>query len=255
MGIEVYTGAWEEMVQKRIGFFEVVVISRPSIFKLTHLFFRNMLQRSPFSVIYDSEALWYRRDAELLKLYKGGIEFPSMENDEVSIDEKELIATIDQNNEIKLLGMADVVITVSGNEKRIATELSPRANIETIGHVMSEENLSRSMTEFRERNGVLFVASFDDMYYNGDAIWYFLKEIYPSVLERSSSITLTIAGRNIPQYLRTFVKDNALDQHVTFEDSPEDLNRLFDRHRVFIAPHLYGSGIQFKVSLTSYVRL
>jgi glycosyltransferase involved in cell wall biosynthesis len=248
LGIEVYTGAWEEMVLERIGFYQIVIISRPTIFRLTHLFFRNMMQKSPFSVIYDSEALWYRRDADLLRLYKGGIDFPSMENEQITIEEKELITKIDQSNEIKLLGLADVVITVSNGEKAIASELNPKASIETIGHIMSEENEAKSRTGFRERAGILFVASFDDkMYYNGDAIWYFLKEIYPSVLERSPSIKLTVAGRNIPQYLRTFVKVQGLDRDVTFMESPEDLHQLFDSHRVFIAPHLYGSGIQFKV--------
>ena len=85
------------------------------------------------------------------------------------------------------------------------------------------------------------------MYYNGDAIWYFLKEIYPQIL-KESPIPLTIAGREIPDELRKFAKDNDLDNHLTFAESVKDVSTLYDSHRVFIAPHLYGAGIQFKVS-------
>jgi len=85
------------------------------------------------------------------------------------------------------------------------------------------------------------------MYYNGDAIWYFLKETYPLVL-KDSPIPLSIAGHDIPEKLRNFTRDNGLDDHVTFFESLVDTTPLFDNARVFIAPHLYGSGIQFKLS-------
>ncbi|KAL3908648.1 MAG: hypothetical protein SGILL_008404, partial [Bacillariaceae sp.] len=249
MGIEVFPGSWEEMAEERIGFYEIVIVSRPTIFRLTHLFFRNMFQKSPFAIVYDSEALWYRRDADLLRLYQQGIQFPSIGEETLSVEEKELMTSTDKRSEVKLLGMADVVVTVSDNEKEIASAFNPSASIETIGHVMSEDNQAASVTGFYERGGILFVASFGDkMYYNGDACWYFLKEIYPNVLKLSPSMMLTIAGRNIPQYLRTFVRENGLDHVVRFEESPESLHQLFESHRVFIAPHLYGSGIQFKLS-------
>lgn len=36
--------------------------------------------------------------------------------------------------------------------------------------------------------------------------------------------------------------------HVYFVDSPHSVESLYEEHRIFIAPHLYGAGIQFKVS-------
>jgi len=47
--------------------------------------------------------------------------------------------------------------------------------------------------------------------------------------------------------LKNFVKHNDLDQHVTFLESPLHLDPLYEKARIFIAPHLYGSGIQFQV--------
>ena len=122
---------------------------------------------------------------------------------------------------------------------------------------MSTERATKS--EFSERSGILFLASFNnEMYYNGDAIWYFIKEIYPNILKETASapIHLTIAGRNIPSELRSFVANHKDVSHfVTFVESPDTIEHLFERHRVFIAPHLYGSGIQYKVRLHSIVSL
>jgi len=60
---------------------------------------------------------------------------------------------------------------------------------------------------------------------------------------------LTIAGRGIPDELREFVKKNEdIAKHVTFLESPPTIEHLFEQNRVFIAPHLYGAGIQYKVS-------
>jgi hypothetical protein len=89
------------------------------------------------------------------------------------------------------------------------------------------------------------------MYYNGDAIWYFLDKIYPLVLQDQQAtepIQLTIAGRDIPLELIRFVTRNAtLARHVTFLESPESIDDLMEDNRLFIAPHQYGSGIQYKV--------
>merc|ERR1712226_1152621 len=87
------------------------------------------------------------------------------------------------------------------------------------------------------------------MYYNGDAIWYFLTEIYPMLIkEAQSSLPITIAGRSIPSELRETVQNGNLVKNVTFIESPNSVQELYDKARIVIAPHLYGAGIQYKVS-------
>merc|ERR1712157_492418 len=101
-------------------------------------------------------------------------------------------------------------------------------------------------TGFSERNGILFLASFDKkMYYNGDAIWYFIEKIYPHIIEESDDkIPLTIAGRNIPDELLSINTTHP----ITFIESPDSIHDLYEKYRVLIAPHLYGAGIQYRVS-------
>ena len=105
---------------------------------------------------------------------------------------------------------------------------------------------------YSTRDGILFVASFlkNDMYYNGDAMYHFLQEVYPLILEDLPTMPLTIVGRDIPQVLYDYVMNNIrLDRLVTFLESPKDISNLYDHTRLLVAPHLYGSGIQYKVRL------
>ena len=49
----------------------------------------------------------------------------------------------------------------------------------------------------------------DNMYYNGDAVWYFLTEVYSRILlleEPKSPIPFTISGENIPKNFVTWFK-------------------------------------------------
>ena len=36
---------------------------------------------------------------------------------------------------------------------------------------------------------------------------------------------------------------------ITFIESPDSIHDLYEKYQVLIAPHLYGAGIQYKVSL------
>jgi glycosyltransferase involved in cell wall biosynthesis len=106
-----------------------------------------------------------------------------------------------------------------------------------------------TISTFESRRGILFVAAFHKlMYYNGDAIWYFLQYVYPLVLQEATKpIPLVIAGKGIPKYLRDMVRGLGFEANVMFIESPKDLRPLYERARVFIAPHQYGAGVQYKV--------
>ena len=253
LGVEyAFTSKLDELLRSRIGYYDIVVVSRPSTFKATYEKWQEFYRQSPFSLIYDCEALWFRRDEMLNEiLTTRNIEFPGHDN----VVKPELMKTIrlgKRKSELALIQMVDTIVTVSEGEKDVIKLLSPESkNINVIGHVMDLQRITKN--DFSERNGILFLASFSKiMYYNGDAIWYFLKHIYPIVIEETSSsspIPLTIAGRGIPAALRQFVQKNkAIAKYVTFLESPLTIVHLFEDHRVFIAPHLYGAGIQYKVS-------
>ena len=68
---------------------------------------------------------------------------------------------------------------------------------------MSMDESIAAKTPLDKRSGIHFVESFhDNMYYNGDAVWYFLTEVYSRILlleESKSPIPFTISAENIPK--------------------------------------------------------
>lgn len=248
LGIEYFKDDLMSLVSERSGIYDVVVISRPDTFLFFRDELRSMYMKSPFALVYDSEALAFRRDELRLNIItENGIKFP--EEDALDIGDTKLLLEFQKSREVSLLDNADFVVTVSERESKAVSELSPhlKGSIYTIGHVM---NLRSGKKGFENRKGILFVASFgNSMYYNGDAICYFLTKIYPLVVESAEiPFPLAIAGRNIPKQLReTVEKDKVIFPHVTFFESPKSLDELIDKSRIFIAPHLYGAGIQYKV--------
>jgi hypothetical protein len=252
LGIEyVADGKWEDLLQSRIGYYDIVIISRPSTFQATYMDWQNFYKKGSFRLIYDCEALWFRRSELQQQVVESlGIPLPSY-NYETKPEVLELMLKTDQMTELALVQMADTVITVSEGEREHIINLLPRGNydIEVVGHAMNPAS-KEERKDFSERKGILFLASFEDeMFYNGDAIWYFIKYIYQQQVHSSSKpLPLTIAGNGIPQYLRDFVKSTRMRKHVTFIESPPKVDSLFEQSRLFIAPHLYGAGIQYKVS-------
>jgi len=246
----------EEFLQSRVGLYDIVLVSRPSTFAWINEELARLYEKAPFAILYDSEALWFRRD-EIYhdSVINEGIKYPSAEYLLGSSENEmlwKLLLGFQRKTELTLLSMADVVVTVAESESKLARQLAKPDPLQTlsIGHTM-EQNNALIGPGFNDRKGILFVGAFHDgMYYNGDAIWYFVEKIYPIVLKSSSEpIHLTIAGRKIPQQLRDIVGNHTgITKHVTFLESPDDLSILYNNALVSLAPHLYGAGIQFKIS-------
>jgi len=244
----------------RVELFDIVMVSRPSTMRAAYPWIRYRYKKHAFALIYDCEALWFRRDQLARSLKKNkGIQFPGNRFD-FSDNLQDLAERAISEAELSMLHMPDIILAVSDSEKDYVHDyLSSESDTSlrekplfTIGHIFdSSRNNFDSLPNFEERSGLLFVAAFhDDMYYNGDAIWYFLKEVYPLVLRESSDISLTIVGRGIPEELRNFVENHdELKFHpIFFVEAPESLDKFYNTAKLFIAPHLYGAGIQYKVS-------
>jgi len=126
------------------------------------------------------------------------------------------------------------------------------APVVVVGH--SPPGAAISAVPFESRGGILLIAGFNgDMYYNGDAAWYLVTQIYPLIAEaalrnRDPPIPLTIAGSGIPQDLVSVVNASIYREHIRLQDSPRSLTPLYDAARLTIIPHQYGCGTQYKLS-------
>jgi len=243
----------------RVKMFDVVMVSRPTTMIRSIRWIRHRYKLNSFAIIYDCEALWFRRDVLLREASKAmNIDFPGTPF-KFSDDLQDLQEYANRGNELAMLRMPDIILAVSEGEKHFVRDYLNSQDkpslrekpVYSIGHIVEQSMVNvDSLPGFEERSGLLFVAAlYSSMYYNGDAIWYFLKEVYPLIVQENSEIDLTIAGRGIPEELKSFAEkhEGLDDRHVSFVESPESLDDLYNSAKIFIVPHLYGAGIQYKV--------
>ncbi len=227
--VEIILGAGHLSLQKfleeRKDFYDAVIISRSPNMQIVQQLrqkredlFQNM------RVIYDSEALFSMREAQL-RLAKG---------EKISEEEIQKLT----QKEITLAEGSDVVLSASHGEQEVmSSNLSQPVHV--LGHCLTIAPTSRT---FSERKGLLFVGAIhDEESPNADSIRWFVKEIFP-LIQKKSDMHLTIAGIDHSDSIATFAGDRI---HVA--GYVEDLTELYNDARIFIAPTRFAAGIPLKI--------
>jgi GT2 family glycosyltransferase len=226
LGIEVFYGDNLDFVrfaQDRAGYYDLVLVSRPhnmeKTFDAVKRFFSNAV------LLYDAEALFSIR--EILKAKAKGIKL----KDE---DRERMI-----NNEINLMNRADMVITISENERKMIVEREKLDNIEIWGHPIDVKSPKNG---FQERKDILFVGGFlASESPNEDAVLYFTKEVFPK-LRKEITCRFFIAGITPPDSIKKLSSSS-----VIVTGYVEDLREYYEKCRIFVVPHRYSAGIPWKL--------
>ena len=219
-------GKLDRFLAGRSGFYDMIFVSRPHNME----FVRPILQTHPdwfqnSRIIYDAEALFTFRDLALRKM-KG-----------ISLSE----AKIDQliRSEIELVDVAELVISVSEAEGRTFARYGVR-EVRVLGHALAIEPSPRA---FEDRNGILFVGSIlEETSPNGDAILWFLKDIFPRIQSQLGNVPLIVAGMNRLDMGRL----SACGQ-VRILGKIRDLTSIYDEARLFVAPTRFAAGLPHKI--------
>ena len=204
--------------------------------------------RPTCTLLYDAEALWFRRDERMITAADRNKTSPATGQQVTAARSHNSLA---RSKELSLLYTADVIITVSNEEERYIKGVVSTPVV-VVGH--SPPAAAISAVPFESRSGILLIAGFNgEMYYNGDAAWYLVTQIYPLIAQaalrnRDPPIPLTIAGSGIPQDLVAVVNASIYREHIRLEYSPRSLTPLYDAARLTIIPHQYGCGTQYKLS-------
>jgi glycosyltransferase involved in cell wall biosynthesis len=117
----------------------------------------------------------------------------------------------------------------------------PRVSV--IGHVRELRPTPRT---WKDRDGMLFVGAVHAVDSpNYDSLLWFIDEVLPLVEKQLHWRThITVAGYVAPRLDLSRIPHH---ERVSFLGAVSDLEPLFDRHRVFIAPTRFASGIPYKV--------
>jgi len=226
LGIEVFYGGnldFNKFAQERLGYYDIVIVSRPHNLEKTYDTIKACFSNA--YLIYDAEAMFSVR--EILKAKSQG----------VMLSEGRTKAMM--GKEICLMKKADMVTTVSENEKQLIVKKSGLRNVMVIGHSINTQDYN---SDFNARKDVLFVGGF--LASNGpndDAVLYFVKEIWPRV-QKSLSCKFYIVGINPPDSVK-----NLASSSVIVTGFVPDLQEYYDKCRLFVVPHRYAAGIPWKL--------
>jgi len=148
-------------------------------------------------------------------------------------------ANLIRAKEITTYSKADVIITVSEDDKSVLQSVLPKKYISVLSnvHVIHEPSLVKS----REHGRLIFIGGFSHSP-NIDAVWYFLNEIMPLIRSKSTEVKLSIIGSNVPQEILDMA---SIDVEVIgyVEDTAPYLQSAY----ISIAPLRYGGGMKGKV--------
>jgi glycosyltransferase involved in cell wall biosynthesis len=207
----------------------VVLVSRPYNFqRFVHAIREH--QRAAV-LIFDSEALWWRRIERQATLAADPREAQRLRHEAGRMRDVELACA----------RAADFAVMVSEEERdlMIADGLDP-GRLRVLPPF--ERGIVWSPRCFAERADVGYVASWlaGSGSPNVDGLLWFAHEVVPLVRARQRQVRIRVTGNAPPPELAQLVDT------VTFEGQVVDLNAFYNQIRLAIVPNRFGSGVKLK---------
>lgn len=197
---------------------KIIVCSRPHNAHYHLPVARTLLPHA--KVIYDTEALWYRR-YDLQLTITGKLPLWAYRYDEIGMARQ-----------------ADTCFVVNDIEKKILED-SGAKKVVKLGHAL---DIHSDGLPFSTRKGVLVVGGIlEEDSSNEDGLWVYMENCWEQVRQITRT-SLNITGKVTSQRLRThqFLDVNLLG-HVP------DLVPLYEENRIFVAYTRFATGIPWKV--------
>jgi glycosyltransferase involved in cell wall biosynthesis len=143
-----------------------------------------------------------------------------------------------RRQELMAAASADVIITHSTFEADLLKETVPDADVRVIPWAVDAKPRS---IPFASRFGLAFIGGYSHTP-NVDAARWLLEHIMPLVWQRDPTIECLLVGSRLPDELRQMASGRVLPIGQI-----DDLDLIFDRVRLTVAPLRYGAGVKGKV--------
>lgn len=140
--------------------------------------------------------------------------------------------------ETALAQSADITIAITSVEAEILKQNGAReVKIVPNIHIKRTED----QPQFEEREGILFIGSYDHSPNRDAAVWL-VKKIMPLVWEKLPDLKINLVGNNPTHEVRALISDQ-----VQVPGFVPNVEEYFNNARVFVAPLRYGAGMKGKV--------
>lgn len=140
--------------------------------------------------------------------------------------------------EKRLAQASDLVWSASSEDKQVMEREAQGRRIEVVPTIHELRDPGKS---FADRQDLLFIGNFAHRP-NEDAVLFFLREVYPLLLQQLPNLSLDIIGANPSPNITAYNSEEVRIRGYVPDIEPD----LRDR-RVFIAPLRFGAGIKGKV--------
>ncbi|MEJ2685561.1 MAG: glycosyltransferase family 4 protein [Candidatus Sulfobium sp.] len=136
----------------------------------------------------------------------------------------------------------DMVFTRSAFDRDYLLGLEPGLKVSVVPH---PAGLDITEKEFeKEKDTVLFLASYKYRRVNVDAVLFFYRSVFPLVRKEVAEARFIAAGYGPPEEL-TALQDN--DPGISVPGFVDDIDECYKKARIFVAPILVGGGIIVKI--------
>ena len=136
---------------------------------------------------------------------------------------------------------SDATIVHSTFESELISSTLPNINIHIWPLILNMQFNSRGC---QSRSGLAFVGNYKHSP-NLDAVNYFLKDIFPLILENIPDIVFHIIGSDMPSELK-----NISSKNVNVVGFIDNLEEYLMGMRISISPLRYGAGVKGKIGLS-----
>jgi GT2 family glycosyltransferase len=144
-----------------------------------------------------------------------------------------------KQREYALIDQSDETWVVSNAEQRLLEEEWPGKSIQLVSNIV---DVPGSGTPFALRRDWLFIGGFQHPP-NIDAVFFFLKEIYPLVRERLGDAKFYIIGDKAPPEIVALATER-----IVVAGLQRDARPFFDSVRLSVAPLRFGAGVKGKIN-------
>ena len=141
--------------------------------------------------------------------------------------------------ELGVVRRVDATVLVSAEETRRVQEVCPDSDLRIIS--MIHDPLA-DIEDFEGRRGILFVGGFDHRP-NQDGAEWFVSEILPRVRQSLPEEPFWIVGSGASRFMRDLSAPG-----VTVVGWVNELDSIYSRSRISVAPLRYGAGVKGKIT-------
>jgi GT2 family glycosyltransferase len=143
-----------------------------------------------------------------------------------------------KRRELAVYKQADLILTVTADDKQALLREDPQLNIAVVPNIHA---LPPNIVSRGDRRDLLFVGGFSHTP-NADGVLYFVREIFPLVLQRLPQTRLWVVGNAPPAEIVALASE-----HVIVTGYVRHLAPYLDSALVSVAPLRFGSGMKGKI--------